>query len=89
MKLTTDTSIGKEQFLIEHNRLSPENLQATFTMLTQFQEQKKPLLKDRHWSFKLRIPFIIWLESLPPEKKKYIRKSKKPVFKNYPQTHNL
>ncbi len=78
--------ISKEQFLAEHNRLSPLNLQATFAMLTQFQEQRKPLLQDAGWSFKLRIPFIIWLDSLPPEKKKYVRKPAKQVFKNYPET---
>jgi len=81
-----NTSIGKKQFLIEHNRLSPTNLRATFALLTQFQEQKRPLLKDTDWSFKLRIPLIIWLGSLPLEKEKYIRKSIKQVFKNYPET---
>jgi hypothetical protein len=84
--MMTDTIIGKEQFLIEHNRLSPVNLQATFALLTQFQEEKKPLLKDADWSFKLRIPFIVWLGSLPPEKIKQARKSAKQVFKNYPET---
>ena len=79
--------MSKEQFLIEHNRLSPVNLQATFALLTQFQEEKKPLLKDADWSFKLRIPFIVWLESLPPVKEKYARKSTKQIFKNYPETH--
>ena len=87
-----DTIIGKEQFLIEHNRLSPENLQATFALLTRFQEERKPLLQDADWSFKLRIPFISWLLMFPilhPEKKKYRRKSTKHIFKNYPETHNL
>ncbi len=79
--------ITKEQFLAEHNRLSPNNLQATFALLTQFQEQRKLLLTDTRWSFKLRIPFIIWLDSLPPAKKKYARAPKKQVFKNYPETH--
>ncbi len=82
------TSIGKEQFLLEHNRLSPENLQATFALLTRFQEERKPLLKDADWSFKLRVPFISWLLALPLEKKNYARKSTKQVFKNYPETHN-
>ena len=87
-----DTVIGKEQFLIEHNRLSPENLQATFALLTQFQEEKRPLLKDADWSFRLRAPFITWLlmfSILNQEKKKYTRKSTKQIFKNYPETHNL
>ncbi len=79
--------ISKEQFLAEHNKLSPVNLQATFALLTQFQEQRKPLLTDAGWSFKLRIPFIIWLDSLPPVKNKHTRASKKHVFKNYPETH--
>ena len=82
-----DTIIGKKQFLIEHNRLSPISLRATFDLLTRFQKEKKPLLQDVDWSFKLRAPFILWLTSLPPEKKKYIRKSTKQVFKNYPETH--
>lgn len=81
--------ISKEQFLEEHNRLSPVNLQATFALLTQFQEEKRPLLKDNCWSIdKLRIPFISWLTALPESKKKYCRKSrKKQTFKNYPETH--
>jgi len=77
----------KEQFLLEHNRLSPSHLQATLALLDQFQIEKKPLLKKNEWVLdKLRMPFIIWLSSLPPEKKKYIRKSKKQLFKNYPET---
>jgi len=84
-----DTIIGKEQFLIEHNRLSPINLQATFALLTRFREERKPLLKDIDWSFKLRAPFISWLLMFPlshTQKKKYVRKSTKQVFKNYPET---
>ena len=81
-----NTIIGKEQFLIEHNKLSPIHLQATFALLTQFQKQKKPLLKDSDWSFKLRIPLIMWLESLPPVKETYVRKSKKQTYENYPST---
>lgn len=80
--------ISKEQFLIEHNRLSPINLQATFALLTKFQEEKRPLLKDANWSHKLRIPFISWLLTLPTEKDKHIRKLVKQVYKNYPETHN-
>lgn len=81
--------ISKEQFLEEHNKLSPANMQATFALLTRFQEEKRPLLKDNAWSIdKLRIPFILWLKSLPKPEKKYARKSrKKEVFKNYPETH--
>lgn len=84
MKLNPDTPIGKEQFLIEHNKLSPENLCTTFALLTRFQEEKRPLLKDADWSFKLRMPLILWLLSLPPEKKRKIRKSEKTEYKIYP-----
>lgn len=90
-----DTIMGKEQFLIEHNRLSPVNLQTTIALLTKFQKAKQPLLKDADWSFELRNDFISWLLILPllhpvknKIKKKYVRKSKKLVFKNYPETHN-
>lgn len=81
--------ISKEQFLEEHNRLSPSHLQATFALLTKFQEEKKPLLKDNGWSVdKLRIPFMSWLLSLPTEEKEKIkRKNGKQIYKNYPETH--
>ena len=39
--------LTKDKFLEEHNKLSPNNLQATFALLTKFQEEKKPLLKDK------------------------------------------
>ena len=38
--------INKEIFLIEHNKLSPSNLQATIDLLNLFKKQKRPLLKD-------------------------------------------
>ncbi len=79
-------TITKEQFLAEHNRLSPENLQTTFAGLTDFQLAKKSLLKDSNWSLKLRIPLILWLSALPISKKKLIKKSKKQEFHNYPET---
>lgn len=84
----TMITISKEKFLIEHNKLSPANLQATFALLTKFQEEKRPLLKDNEWCVdKLRIPFMSWLLSLPEEKKKKGRQKKeKQVFKNYPET---
>ena len=87
MKLIPDTPIGKKQFLIEHNRLSPANLQVTFDLLTAFQEEKKPLLKDADWSNKLRIPLITWLMTLPAMsqgKKKGVRKPTKQEYKDYP-----
>ena len=66
--------ISKEQFLEEHNKLSPSNLRATLALLNQFKEEKKPLLKDDAWSIdKLRIPFISWLTALPKEEEKHTR----------------
>ncbi len=81
-------TISKEQFLIEHNKLSPLNLQATLALLNRFKEEKRPLLKDNSWSVdKLRIPFISWLLSLPPAKKNSDKKKRgKQIFKNYPCT---
>lgn len=89
MKLIPDTPIGKQQFLVEHNKLSPANLQVTFEMLTSFQQAKRPLLKDAEWSNKLRVPLIAWLMSLPPvsqRKKKSIITSKEPQYMDYPRT---
>ena len=81
--------ISKEQFLEEHNKLSPSNLQATLALLDRFKEEKKPLLKDDAWSIdKLRIPFISWMAALPKEEKEAHRRStKKEIFRNYPETH--
>ena len=54
----------KESFLIEHNKLSPDNLQATIPMLSQFKLDKASIFKDNEWSLdKLRRPFILWLTS--------------------------
>ncbi len=80
--------ISKEQFLIEHNKLSPLSLQATLILLTQFKEAKRPLLEDNGWSIdKLRMPFISWLLSLPQAKEKSRKKRRgKQIFKNYPET---
>lgn len=89
-----DTIISKEQFLAEHNKLSPANLKVTFAMLTQFQQEKKPLLKDSEWSHKMRMPLISWLSSRPdsiePEENKNDKVKEKPQeqgYKNYPETH--
>lgn len=81
--------ITKEQFLAEHNKLSPKNLQATLALLTRFQEEKKPLLKSNGWSVdKMRIPFISWLISLSIEEgKKKKTGRRKQTYKNYPETH--
>lgn len=88
MKLIPDTIMNKDQFLVEHNRLSPDNLKATFAMLTHFQEEKRPLLKDAEWSNKLRIPFISWLTASSTKtvsKKKTEKRPKKQVYKIYPR----
>jgi len=81
--------ITKEQFLEEHNKRSPKNLQTTLAMLTKFQEEKKPLLKDDGWCLdKIRIPFISWLISISPEEKKAKKMGRqKQIYKNYPETH--
>ncbi len=81
--------ISKEQFLKEHNKLSPSNLQATLALLNRFKEEKKPLLKEDNWCLdKLRIPFISWLTALPEKERRDIgRSKKKEKYKNYPETH--
>jgi hypothetical protein len=54
----------KEQFLIEHNKLAPENLKATMDTLTSFEAEKPRLFKTNDWSIaKIRRPFISWLSS--------------------------
>ena len=83
-----DEIITKEEFLAEHNKLSPKNLQATLALLTRFQEEKKPLLKDSRWSFKMRIPFILWLtESAKKAEKTDEKISLGQGYRNYPETH--
>lgn len=58
---------NKQQFLLEHNKLSPDSLQATTAMLSRFRLEKPGLFKDDDWSTeKLRRPFILWLTSFPP-----------------------
>lgn len=83
------TFISKEQFLQEHNKLSPSNLQATLAMLDRFKEEKKPLMKDDSWCLdKLRIPFIAWLTAAQKEPaKKNSKSKKKEIYRNYPETH--
>jgi len=85
----TGTKISKEQFLIEHNRLSPANLQATLVLLDRFKEEKMPLLKNNGWSVdKMRIPFISWMLSFQAiEKRSGKIKKTKQIFRNYPETH--
>ena len=63
----------KQQFLSEHNRLSPLSLQATTSMLSRFKVEKSSLFKDESWPIeKLRRPFILWLTSLTSEEKESI-----------------
>ena len=84
------TFISKEQFLQEHNKLSPSNLQATLAMLDRFKEEKKPLMKDDSWCLdKLRIPFISWLTAAQGEQdaKGFSKSKKKEIYRNYPETH--
>ncbi len=64
----------KQQFLSEHNKLSPLNLQATTFLLSRFKTEKASLFKDKNWSIdKLRRPFIFWLTSLTTEEKEDIK----------------
>lgn len=63
----------KQQFLSEHNRLSPFNLQATMHLLSRFRIEKASLFKDNNWSVdKLRRPFVLWLTSLSSKEKENI-----------------
>jgi len=68
----------KQQFLSEHNKLSPLNLQATTSLLSRFRIEKTSLFKDDNWSLdKLRRPFILWFTSLTSKEKENIKKTKK------------
>jgi hypothetical protein len=54
----------KEEFLTEHNKLSPKNFKATMSILTRFQKEKPTLIKDNDWTIaRIRRPFILWLSS--------------------------
>lgn len=68
----------KQNFLLEHNKLSPLNLHTTLAMLTCFRKDKPALFKDNEWSIdKLRRPFILWLTSSYKEISKDIKIDKK------------
>ena len=55
---------NKQQFLLEHNRLSSSDLQANLSLLCRFRIEKASLFKDDDWSIdKLRRPFVLWLTS--------------------------
>jgi hypothetical protein len=60
-----------EEFLAEHNRLSPVNLQATKEILLRFQDEKSSLFRDGDWSVeKIRRPFVVWLCAVSLDKKR-------------------
>jgi len=69
---------SKRNFLAEHNKLSPENLQATMSLLTRFRTEKPSLFKGKKWPLdKLRRPFIFWLTSLSSKERRDINKQGK------------
>ena len=69
--IVTSHKTTKAEFLLEHNRLSPLDLQATIALLSRFRTDKTALFKNDNWSIdKLRRPFILWLTSLPHRNKK-------------------
>ena len=78
VKKLINPRLNKEQFLSEHNRLSPLNLQATIALLSRFRIDKTSLFKNDDWSIdKLRRPFILWLTSLTSEEKENRKKKEK------------
>ncbi len=63
--------LKKEEFLEEHNKLSPVSLKATIPLLSRFRIEKASLFKGGYWPIdKLRRPFILWLTSLTPQERK-------------------
>ncbi len=57
--------LKKEEFLAEHNKLSPINMQATMSLLSRFKEEKALLFHGDDWPIdKMRRPFIMWLTSV-------------------------
>ncbi|MFC1789733.1 hypothetical protein ACFLYY_02015 [Patescibacteria group bacterium] len=75
---TINPILKKEEFLKEHNKLSPSNFKATIPLLSRFRIEKASLFKDDTWSIdKLRRPFIMWLTSLGLGKKNENQKNKK------------
>ena len=64
----------KEQFLNEHNRLSPVNLRVTMDILTRFKTEKPALFKSNDWPInRIRRPFIFWLTSRVEKEKEQMR----------------
>ena len=67
----------KEEFLSEHNKLSPLNLQATTALLSRFRIERASIFKDDNWLIdKVRRPFILWFTSLPIRERGNIKKKK-------------
>ncbi|MFH1462169.1 MAG: hypothetical protein ABIG08_00490 [bacterium] len=70
VKKLINPRLNKEQFLEEHNRLSPINLRADISLLSLFRAEKASLFKDDNWSMdKLRKPFVSWLMTLALKRK--------------------
>ncbi|HXK32254.1 MAG TPA: hypothetical protein VJ378_02190 [Candidatus Paceibacterota bacterium] len=70
----TNPHLKKEEFLEEHNRLSPVNLKATISLLSRFKTEKASLFKGDDWSIdKLRRPFVLWLTSSVLKEKEDIK----------------
>jgi hypothetical protein len=71
VKKFIDLPLNKEQFLEEHNKLSPVNLKATIPLLSRFRVEKESLFKDDSWSIdRLRKPFVSWLISFNLERER-------------------
>ncbi|HOI97808.1 MAG: hypothetical protein WA103_03970 [Minisyncoccales bacterium] len=78
VKIVETKIITQEQFLAEHNKLSPSNLRASGGLLLRFRQEKSSLFKEDGWSLeKLRRPFIIWLTA-----QSFYKKSKDEVTVN-------
>ena len=70
----TNQHLKKEEFLEEHNRLSPINLRATISLLSRFRTEKSSLFKGDDWSIdKLRRPFVLWLTSSVLKEKENVK----------------
>lgn len=75
-KKNANPCLSKEEFLEEHNRLSPRNLKATVSLLSRFKIEKASLFKGDSWPIdKLRRPFILWLTSPSSREKEGAEKS--------------
>lgn len=78
VKKLINQRFNKEQFLEEHNRLSPVNLRATVSLLSRFRIEKASIFKDDNWSIdKLRRPFLLWFTSLTSKEKEKIKNPQK------------